>query len=116
LKEAIFETKITRSTIIRWWKKFRRLCSTYFDRHPIRLGGPGSEVEIDETFLTTRKSQRGRRVRRHGRWIFGGTERRTNRSFMVLVRQRRAIDLLPPIQRYIMPRTRIYSGSKLCHI
>lgn len=106
----MFETKMTRSTIIRWWKRFRRLCRDYFAAHPIQLGGPGSEVEIDETFLTTRKSQRGRRVRHHDRWIFGGTERRSNRSFMVLVRRRRAVDLLPPIQRHIRPRTIIYSG------
>ena len=79
--------------------------------NPIRIGGPGTSVEIDETFLATRKAQHDRRVRRHGHWIFGGTERGYNRSFMVLVRSRRAVDLLPQILRRIRPGTTIYSDE-----
>ena len=108
LEQAEFETKMNRHTIIRWWSRFRRLCADYLTRHPIRLGGVGNEVEIDETFLTSRKAQRGRRVRHIGRWIFGGTERRTNISFMVPVHRRRAVDLLPQIQRFVKPGTTIY--------
>jgi hypothetical protein len=110
LEEAVFETKMKRQTILRCWSQFRRLCASYFRRHPIRLGGPGNEVVIDETFLTTRKAQRGRRVRRFGRWMFEGTERGSNLSFVVLVWRRRAIDLLPQIRRFVNPGTTIYSG------
>lgn len=110
LEEAAFETKMNRRTILRWWVRFRRLCTDYLTRHPIRLGGPGNAVEIDESFLTTRKAQRGRRVRRFGKWIFGGTERGTNTSFMTLVQRRRAVDLLPQIQRFVKPGSTIYSG------
>lgn len=107
----MFETKMSRSTVIRWWGRFRRLSRDYFIAYPITIGGPDTSVEIDESFMTTRKSQRGRRVRRHGRWIFGGTERGSNRSFMVLVRRRRAIDLLPLILRHIRPGSTIYSDE-----
>jgi len=110
LDEAAFETKMNHRTILRWWMRFRRLCTRYLTQHPISLGGPGNEVEIDETFLTTRKAQRGRRVRHIGKWIFGGTERGTNHSFMALVQRRRAVDLLPLIQRFVKPGTTIYSG------
>jgi transposase-like protein len=92
-------------------KKISSIMCRILTTHPITIGGAGSSVELDETFLTTRKSQRGRRVRRHGRWIFGGTERGANRSFMVLVRRRRAVDLLPKIQRYVRPMTRIYTDK-----
>ena len=101
---------MNRRTILWWWARFRRVCVDYFAQHPIHLGGSGNEVEIDETFLTTRKAQRGRRVCHIGRWIFGGTERRTNASFMVLVHRRRAVDLLPQIQRFVNPGSTIYSG------
>ena len=104
----MFETKLNCRTIIRWWIRFRRLCPDYFNAHLIQIGGPGTSVEIDETFLTTRKAQRGRRVRRYGRWIFGGTERGSNRLFMMLMRRRRAVDLLPQILRHICPGTTIY--------
>lgn len=110
LEEAEFETKMNRRTILRWWARFRGLCASYFTTHPISIGGVGSAVEIDETFLTTRKAQRGRRVRRFGKWIFGGTERGSNTSFMALVQRRRAIDLLPLVQQYVKPGTTIYSG------
>ena len=49
LEETVFETKMKRQTILRCWSRFRRLCARYFRRHPIRLEGPGNEVEIDET-------------------------------------------------------------------
>lgn len=111
LEQAMFETKMSRSIVIRYWRRFRRLCANYFNAHPITIGGPGTSVEIDESFMTTRKAQRGRRVRRYGRWIFGGTERGSNHSFMVLVRRRRAIDLLPQILRHIRPGTTIYSDE-----
>ena len=87
LEQAMFETKMSRSTVIRYWRRFRCLYANYFNAHPITIGGPGTSVEIDESFMTTRKAQRGRRVRRYGRWIFGGTERGSNHSFMVLVRR-----------------------------
>jgi len=114
LEQAMFETKMSRSTVIRYWRRFRRLCANYFNAHPITIGGPGTSVEIDESFMTTRKAQRGRRVRHYGRWKFGGTKRGSNHSFMVLVRRRRAIDLLPQIDlllRHIRPGTTIYSDE-----
>uniref|UniRef100_A0A914ELN2 ISXO2-like transposase domain-containing protein n=1 Tax=Acrobeloides nanus TaxID=290746 RepID=A0A914ELN2_9BILA len=111
LEQAMFETKLNRRTIIRWWIRFRCLCADYFNAHPIQIGGPGTSVEIDETFLTTQKTQRGRRVRRHSHWIFGGTKRGSNRSFMVLVRRHRAVDLLPQILRHIRTGTTIYSDE-----
>jgi hypothetical protein len=85
LEQAVFETKLNCRTIIRWWIRFHRLCADYFNAHPIQIGGSGTSLEIDETFLTSWKAEHGHCVRRHGRWIFGGTESGSNRSFMVLV-------------------------------
>ena len=110
LEQAVFETKLNRRTIIRWWIRFRRLCAD-FNAHPIQIGGPGTSVEIDETFLTTQKAESGRSVCHHSRWIFGGTESGFNRSFMVLVRRRRAVDLLTQILHHIRPGTTIYSDE-----
>uniref|UniRef100_A0A914DJ43 ISXO2-like transposase domain-containing protein n=1 Tax=Acrobeloides nanus TaxID=290746 RepID=A0A914DJ43_9BILA len=107
LEQPVFETKLNRRTTIRWWICFHRLCAD-FNAHRIQIGGPGTSVEIDETFLT---AQRSRRVRRHGRWIFGGMERESNRSFMVLVRRRRDVDLLLQMLYHIRSRTTIYSDE-----
>ena len=62
----------------------------------MRIGGPGIEVEIDE-------SKFGRWKYSRGRWqeVFGGVERITGRSFLVEVQQRDAATLIPIIQQYI---------------
>ena len=62
-------------------------------------GGPGIEVESDESKFGRRKYNRGRW--QEGHWVFGGIERGSGRSFMVEVPQRNAARLLPIIQQYI---------------
>ena len=50
------------------------------------IGGPGKEVEIDESKFGRRKYNRGRVV--DGHWVFGGMERGRGDSFMVEVPRR----------------------------
>ena len=56
------------------------------------IGGPGKEVEIDESKFGKRKYNRGRVV--DGHWVFGGMERGSGDSFMVEVPRRDAATLL----------------------
>lgn len=93
------------------WVRFRRVCRRHFRLHPIRIGGPGVRVYIDEHFMSVRKNMRGRRVRRRSVWIFRGVEHGSGHSFMVPVFRRRAVDLLPPLRRYIRPGSNIYSDE-----
>ena len=51
--------------------------------HPAVIGGPGIEVEIDESKFGKRKYNRGRVV--DGRWVIGGMERGSGDSFMKLL-------------------------------
>ena len=46
-----------------------------------------------------------------GHWVFGGIERGTIKSFMVVVDDRSAATLIPIIQRYIRPGTLIIPVS-----
>ena len=52
--------------------------------NPMVIGGPGKEVEIDESKFGKRKYNRGRVV--DGHWVFGGMERGSGDSFMMEVR------------------------------
>ena len=52
------------------------------------IGGPGVEVEIDESKFGKIKYNRGRQV--EGHWVFGGVERVTGECFMVEVARRDA--------------------------
>ena len=55
---------------------FRDVCTEQFRRHFLRLGGSGTVVEIDKTFLTWRKYKGVGVIEKQ--WCFGGIERGTN--------------------------------------
>ena len=63
----------------------RDVCAQHFISNPVRIGGPGIEVEIDESKFGRRKYNRGRW--QEGHWVFGGIERITGSSFLVEVRR-----------------------------
>ena len=54
-------------------------------------------------------NNRGRAV--DGHWVFGGIERGTTKSFMVVVEDRSAATLIPIIQQYIWPGSVIISDE-----
>ena len=71
------------------WKSFLcDICTEHFIRHPLRIGGPGVAVEIDESVFTRRKYNRGRMVMEQ--WVFGGIDTTTKQGFLVPVDQRNA--------------------------
>lgn len=79
------------------------------------LGGPDIiEVQIDESKFGKRKNNRGQRV--EGVWVFGMVEKKANgragKVFMSIVPDRKADTLIPLIQQYIVPGTRVISD---CH-
>lgn len=77
-------------------------------RNHIKIGGPGTIVEIDETVITRRKYERGRLVSNQ-QWIFGLIERGSCRCVLMPVERRNAATLLPIIEEFVMPGTTIMS-------
>ena len=78
------------------------------------IGGPGKEVEIDESKFGKRKYNRGRAV--EGHWVFGGMERGGGDRFLVEVAKRDAATFLPIIAQYVRPGTVVYSDEwAACH-
>eukprot|EP00731_Ephydatia_muelleri_P011616 Em0006g510a len=87
----------------------RDICIQFFIDHPAVVGGPGKEVEIDESKFGKRKYNRGRAV--EGHWVFGGMERGSGESFLVEVARRDAATLLPIIAQHVRPGTTVYSDE-----
>ena len=46
---------IISGTVVSYSKALRDVCVSYFNGHPVKLGGPGKVVKIDETVLTRKK-------------------------------------------------------------
>ena len=62
--------QVAAQTAVDWYNFIRDVCAQYFIDHPAIIGGPGVEVEIDESKFGKRKYNRGRQV--EGHWVFGG--------------------------------------------
>ncbi|UMM33208.1 hypothetical protein L5515_006770 [Caenorhabditis briggsae] len=107
---------VTTSTIVNLNKLFRQLTEQWFERQIEKnpnflLGGPGKIVEIDESHMYKAKYNRGHMLRRKSIWIFGMTERHTNKVAMFRVKQRDAATLLPIIRAHVKPGSMIVSDA-----
>jgi hypothetical protein len=73
----------------------------------VQIGGEGHVVEIDETLVTKRKYNVGKRVVQQ--WVFGGYDIQDKIGFMVAVPKRDKHTLERMIRKYIRPGTTIIS-------
>ncbi|MFH4974771.1 hypothetical protein AB6A40_001480 [Gnathostoma spinigerum] len=93
--------------VVDWNNYFRDICAEFFIKSPIRIGGEGKVVEIDEAVLTRRKYKRGDQLKEQ--WIYGGIERGSARCFLVPVENPSAATLLPIIKEHILPGSTVMS-------
>ena len=115
---------------LEYFLKFRRLVSAnmtdfienvtseeYFTYDEGQVGGPGIEVQIDESAFGKRKYHRGHHV--ETKWVFGGVEilpaangrKKGGKFFAVVVPDRTRETLHGVIKKFIKPGTRIVSDG-----
>ncbi|CAH1260847.1 unnamed protein product [Diabrotica balteata] len=92
------------STVNVWLNLCRKVCTKYFEQHPVELGGFNEDgesrtVELNEFHY--RKVQ----------WVFGEVERKTGKLFLTPVQARNEETLLPIISRTILPGTVIVTDG-----
>ena len=110
-------TGLSHKAVTHWSQYARHLVSQMVlaTQQQHRIGGPGVEVQIDESKFGKRKvAANGRGHRVEGAWVFGGVEQGgntygNNRYFAVVVEDRKASTLLPLIYRFIRPGSIIKS-------
>jgi hypothetical protein len=89
-------------TVTSFYGHFRRLVSSTLLEEDTIIGGPGVEVEVDESKLGKRKYHRGHRV--EGVWVVCGVERMPSRKlFLVEVQDRSASTLISLISSHVLP-------------
>lgn len=107
---AAHECCVSKQTITNFYQSFRLACMHRLHVHPQQpIGGPGTVVEIDESVMTKRMYNRGRKMSEI--WLFGGICRQTGERFIFQVPERSADYLIPLIQVYIKPGTTIHSDG-----
>jgi transposase-like protein len=109
--KALMVGNVSENTIYQWYHFYRGLFSRYLLDHPVKLGGPGDIVEIDESkWGRKRKYGRGHVSPNHP-WVFGLISRRTNKVVVLTVNRRTKAELIPKIQQVVIPGSTIYSDD-----
>lgn len=94
-----------------WYNLYRDIMSRALIESPVRIGGVGVTVEIDESkWGYKRKYNRGRLVK-EGTWIFGIIERGTGKVALFTCSTRSAEELIPKINKVVLPGTSIMSDE-----
>ena len=128
IRTMILITGISEPTIIGLRRAFRKMVSqTYLqfldtaqdedlEYDQGQIGGPGVEVQIDESAFGKRKYNLGHYV--DTKWVFGGIEitnvngkKRGGRFFAVVVPDRSKESLIPVLRKFIRPGTEIVSDG-----
>ena len=99
------------NSVYDWYNLYRDIMSRALIEGPVRLGGVGVTVEIDESkWGYKRKYNRGRLVK-EGIWIFGIIERGTGKVALFTCSGRSAGEFIPKINRVVLPGTSIMSDE-----
>jgi ISXO2-like transposase domain len=88
-------TGISHKTIMEYIKKIEYLIFSSLDEEDCIIGGPGIEVQIDESKFGKRKYNRGHYV--DGVWILGGVEITPERGIFLRIVENRNADTLEEI-------------------
>ncbi|GFU38829.1 mitotic-spindle organizing protein 2A [Trichonephila clavipes] len=89
--------------VMRKWE----VCIHVLIRDSCKIGGVDAIVEVDESKFGKMKYGKGRPV--NGKWVFGGTERNSNKCFFRVVPCRTKECLLAVIKEWVLPGTTIIS-------
>ena len=102
----------SKKTLIGMLNKIRESCvqTNIFNNESLVFGGDVemiSNVEMDESsFGKKRKNNRGKEYKKQ--WVFGITERNSNKVFMTVVDDRKKTTLLPLIRKHISTRSTLH--------
>ncbi|KHN81404.1 hypothetical protein Tcan_05939 [Toxocara canis] len=95
-------------SIIDWYGFFRGVCAGYFRQNPVRLGGKGKEVVIEEVMVMQEQTRKIKRGREH--WGFAGTESGSSARFIEEIGEDLNADsLFAMIGKYILPGSEVVS-------
>ncbi len=105
------QLNLSKPSVADWCNFCRDVCTQHVIDHTVPIGeidaqGIPIDVEIDETLYFKRKANVGQMIEHD--WVLGGVQRNNPRHlFMVPVPDRTAQTLLPIIQQWVQPGSRI---------
>ncbi|GFS31443.1 DDE_Tnp_IS1595 domain-containing protein, partial [Nephila pilipes] len=95
------------ATIVDFYSRMREVTEIVASHHDKLLGGPDKTILLDETFLTKRKYNRGRKTQTMTQVVLGIYCREDKEGLFFLVDGKKKRDLWPLIARHCHPETSI---------
>lgn len=107
------QVNISEKTMIDFYSSFREICTRYFQKNPIHLGGSGITVEIDESCFSHKPKHRRGHAPESPIWVFGivDNSRSPAIGYMEIVEKRDAATLFPIIQKVVRQGSIIHSNE-----
>lgn len=100
---------LSKSTVIDYYSYCREVAEVITSHQDTLLGGAGKTVQVDETFLTTRKYHRGRFKEQMTIIVLGLYCKEDKQGLFFKVNAKSKAELWPYIRKYVHPET-----SKIC--
>ena len=98
-----------KDVISKYYRYFRDICSWKLLKHDFEIGGEGHIVQIDESVITKRKYNKGRRVAEQ--WVLGIVDTSTNVGLVRYVPRRDANTLIPIITSVVKQGSEIWTDE-----
>ncbi|WKY07739.1 hypothetical protein Q1695_007312 [Nippostrongylus brasiliensis] len=102
VEEMARSCEMDASTVVQWTTWFRDVLVEYYtSNNKVRMGGPNTVVQVDETNIVRRKYNRGRIVRKD--WIIGGIQDGTRMVLCEVTDKRDMATIDSIVQKYVAP-------------
>jgi hypothetical protein len=110
-QDLIRELSVHHEIITDWCNFIRDICVDWVENNQPFLGGHDDpyDVEVDESAFHRRKYNVG--LYRPTQWVLGGIDRHSRQCFLEAVPNRNAATILPLLQKYIRPGSRIITDG-----
>ena len=113
VKTAAETLGVSRQCVQQHFLFLREVCSAHLINDPLALGGANVIVQIDESLFRHKPKYHRGRVPASDQWVFGlcDTSKTPGVGYMELVQDRRAVTLIPIIERVVLPGSIIHSDQ-----
>ncbi len=105
------QVQLSNKTMVDCYSFLREICEKYFVIHPVKLGGQGSIVQIDESCFSHKVKYHRGRVPKKAIWVLGMVDVYSKCGYMTVVDDRSSGTLLAEIEKVVVPGTTIHTDE-----